>query len=95
MNDFNRDMAIAKDVAMDLPGGELLVEEQDEIIDMLEILKQRRKCVLSPTIRLSNPICLPRNILDKFCEDISHKAVPDEENVAKVEVDSTASTPAP
>lgn len=43
MSEFNRDMLIAKESAKALPGGELLIEEQDEIIEMLEELKQRKK----------------------------------------------------
>lgn len=45
MNEFNRDLLNAKENALALPGGELLVEEQDEIIEMLEELKERKKCV--------------------------------------------------
>lgn len=45
MNEFNRDLLNAKENASALPGGELLVEEQDEIIEMLEQLKDRKKCV--------------------------------------------------
>ena len=43
VNEFNRNMAAAKEGANALPGGELLIEEQDEIIGMLERLKQRKQ----------------------------------------------------
>ena len=40
-------MATAKENARTLPGGELLVEEQDEIIEMLEKLKKHKMQVSS------------------------------------------------
>jgi hypothetical protein len=36
-------MKKAKDIALNLPGGELLTREQDEVIDMLEKLKDRKR----------------------------------------------------
>ena len=45
-NDFKAAMRQAKDLAMSLPGGELLISEQDEIIAMLETLKDRKKFVI-------------------------------------------------
>ncbi len=35
----------ARERATTMPGGELVVEEQDEIIDMLEQLKKRKRYV--------------------------------------------------
>jgi hypothetical protein len=36
-------MAQAKDFAINLPGGELLIEEQDAVISLLEMLKERKR----------------------------------------------------
>ncbi|PCH33229.1 hypothetical protein WOLCODRAFT_147330 [Wolfiporia cocos MD-104 SS10] len=42
-NDFRETLRQAKEVASTLPGGELSVEEQDEVIEMLEKLKERKR----------------------------------------------------
>ncbi|KAK7468337.1 hypothetical protein VKT23_002851 [Stygiomarasmius scandens] len=42
-NDFKSSLLQAKDMAINLPGGELLIEDQDEIIEMLTILRQRKR----------------------------------------------------
>ncbi|KII94423.1 hypothetical protein PLICRDRAFT_101892 [Plicaturopsis crispa FD-325 SS-3] len=42
-NDFKNAMAQAKELANTLPGGELLIEEQEEVIDMLERLRDRKR----------------------------------------------------
>ncbi|KAF8816672.1 hypothetical protein BYT27DRAFT_7220537 [Phlegmacium glaucopus] len=45
--DFKNAIAQAKDFAVNLPGGELLVEEQDVVISLLETLKERKRAQLS------------------------------------------------
>ena len=42
-NNFKNAIAQAKDFAINLPGGELLIEEQDDIIQMLETLRDRKR----------------------------------------------------
>jgi len=42
-NDFKHTLAQARDYTRTLPGGDLLVEEQESIIAMLEMLKQHKK----------------------------------------------------
>ncbi|KAF9556335.1 hypothetical protein CPC08DRAFT_765321 [Agrocybe pediades] len=46
-NDFKNAIAQAKDFALNLPGGEMLIEEQDEVIAMLERLKARKMAQLT------------------------------------------------
>ena len=43
--EFKDTLKEAHDYATTLPGGELSVEEQEEVIQMLEQLKERKKCV--------------------------------------------------
>ncbi|KXN85593.1 hypothetical protein AN958_11088 [Leucoagaricus sp. SymC.cos] len=45
-NDFKNALAQAKDLVTNLPGGELLIEEQDEVIKMLETLRNRKRAQL-------------------------------------------------
>lgn len=45
-NDFRDTLKEAKEMATTLPGGELSVKEQDEVIAMLERLKERKQYVL-------------------------------------------------
>jgi len=49
-NNFKNAIAQAKEFATNLPGGELLIEEQDDIIQMLETLRDRKRYapILSP-----------------------------------------------
>ncbi|THV01241.1 hypothetical protein K435DRAFT_818089 [Dendrothele bispora CBS 962.96] len=42
-NDFKTSLLQAKDMAANLPGGELLIEDQDDIIEMLITLRQRKR----------------------------------------------------
>ncbi|KAH8822331.1 hypothetical protein DL96DRAFT_1428069, partial [Flagelloscypha sp. PMI_526] len=42
-NDFRTSLASAKEYATLLPGGELVVEEQDDIIQMLETIKTAKQ----------------------------------------------------
>ncbi|KDR68726.1 hypothetical protein GALMADRAFT_256548 [Galerina marginata CBS 339.88] len=46
-NNFKNAIAQAKDFAINLPGGELLIEEQDDVIEMLETLKERKRAQLA------------------------------------------------
>ncbi|KAK0440397.1 uncharacterized protein EV420DRAFT_1279205 [Desarmillaria tabescens] len=41
-NDFKNSIAQAKDLAAELPGGELRIDEQDEVIEMLTQLRDRK-----------------------------------------------------
>ncbi|TFK57705.1 hypothetical protein OE88DRAFT_1620038 [Heliocybe sulcata] len=43
-NEFKESLSHAKELAHGLPGGELLIQEQDELINMLEQLKERKRC---------------------------------------------------
>lgn len=57
-NDFKNALQRAKDLANGLPGGELVVEEQEEIIAMLERIREHNKCarmmsILSRFLNLS------------------------------------------
>ncbi|KAI0733895.1 hypothetical protein C8Q72DRAFT_771399 [Fomitopsis betulina] len=74
-NNFRDNLKEAKETASSLPGGELSVEEQDEVIAMLERLKARKKCQLA-----------------KFSSDV--EAISTATSQLKMEIDSTASTPA-
>ncbi|EFI28565.1 hypothetical protein CC1G_13592 [Coprinopsis cinerea okayama7 len=42
-NDFKNSLAQAKEIARNIPGGEFTVEEQDEVIEMLETLRDRKR----------------------------------------------------
>ncbi|PBK89184.1 hypothetical protein ARMGADRAFT_333546 [Armillaria gallica] len=42
-NDFKSSIAQAKDLATELPGGELRIDEQDEVIEMLTQLRDRKR----------------------------------------------------
>ncbi|KAF9466973.1 hypothetical protein BDZ94DRAFT_1250212 [Collybia nuda] len=46
-NDYKSAVIRAKELAASLPGGELLVEDQDEVITMLEKLRDRKREQLS------------------------------------------------
>ncbi|TFK43103.1 hypothetical protein BDQ12DRAFT_674399 [Crucibulum laeve] len=46
-NDFRSTLAQAKDVAVNLAGGELMIEDQDDVINMLETLKNRKRAQLA------------------------------------------------
>ncbi|KAI0662378.1 hypothetical protein C8Q70DRAFT_1051025 [Cubamyces menziesii] len=75
--DFKESVREAHQYATTLPGGELSVEEQDEVIDMLEKLKERK-----------------RRQLAEFAEKVSTISSSQQDTSLKMEVDSTASTPA-
>jgi hypothetical protein len=86
-NDFKAAMKQAKDLAMSLPGGELLITEQDEIIAMLEALKDRKKFVISVCLIHvhSYAIAKRREMLAEFAKRVLPEPTMD--------IDSTASTP--
>jgi hypothetical protein len=42
-NEFKGALAQAKDLVTSLPGGELLINDQDEVIRMLETLRDRKR----------------------------------------------------
>jgi hypothetical protein len=44
-NNFKNALTQARELAIDLPGGEMLIEEQDAVIDMLESLRNRKRFV--------------------------------------------------
>ncbi|PPQ69234.1 hypothetical protein CVT25_006951 [Psilocybe cyanescens] len=44
---FKNAISQAKEFAINLPGGELLIEEQDEVIKMLGMLKERKQAQLA------------------------------------------------
>ncbi|PPQ83186.1 hypothetical protein CVT24_002258 [Panaeolus cyanescens] len=46
-NEFKNAITQAKDYAVNLPGGELVIEEQDQVIAMLETLKERKRAQLA------------------------------------------------
>ncbi|KAI0761665.1 hypothetical protein BD413DRAFT_646624 [Trametes elegans] len=73
--EFKDGLREAQDYATTLPGGELSVQEQDEVINMLEMLKERK-----------------RKQLADFSERAS--AISSSQKDMKMELDSTASTPA-
>ncbi|EIW65076.1 uncharacterized protein TRAVEDRAFT_140450 [Trametes versicolor FP-101664 SS1] len=75
--EFKDAMKEANEFATTLPGGELSVEEQDEVIGMLENLKERKRCQLA-------------DFAGKVGAISSAAPHPN----MKMEVDSTASTPA-
>ncbi|KAF7784836.1 hypothetical protein Agabi119p4_1001 [Agaricus bisporus var. burnettii] len=45
-NEFKNALAQAKDLVTNLPGGELLINDQDEVIGMLETLRDRKRTQL-------------------------------------------------
>ncbi|KAI9059573.1 hypothetical protein FKP32DRAFT_1579444 [Trametes sanguinea] len=77
--DFKDSVKEAHEYATTLPGGELSVDEQDEVIDMLEELKERKRCV--------------RQLAD-FAEKVNGISTARPKPDFKMEVDSNASTPA-
>ncbi|KAH9927447.1 uncharacterized protein BXZ73DRAFT_48789 [Epithele typhae] len=75
--DFKDSLREANEFASTLPGGELSIEEQDEIIGMLEKLKDRK-----------------RRQLAEFADKLGSISSSDDPADLRMEVDSTASTPA-
>ncbi|KAH9945578.1 hypothetical protein B0H21DRAFT_426862 [Amylocystis lapponica] len=79
-NDFKESMRQAREAATTLPGGELSVAEQDEVIAMLERLKARKASQLAAFADSVDAISAA-----------AHAARA--EDGVRMEVDSTASTP--
>jgi len=79
---FREAMNHARDVAGALPGGELLVEEQDEIITMLERLRAKKRSQLQ---------AFSDKVIDTRGYDVPQYGAGQN---PQMEVDSNASTPA-
>ncbi|KAH9048782.1 hypothetical protein EDB84DRAFT_120133 [Lactarius hengduanensis] len=79
---FREAMSHARDVAGALPGGELLIEEQDEIIAMLERLRAKKRLQLQD---------FSDKVIDTKGHDVPQYGVGQN---PQMEVDSNASTPA-
>ncbi len=79
--------------ATSLPGGELSVEEQDEVIEMLEKLKERKRCVnkLLQSVHVFT-IAWSRKQLAEFADRVGN--ISSSQANLKMEVDSISSTPA-
>ncbi|PFH48226.1 hypothetical protein AMATHDRAFT_150420 [Amanita thiersii Skay4041] len=45
-NEYKNTLTQAKELAMNLPGGEMCIEDQDEVIEMLEEIRRRKKNML-------------------------------------------------
>ena len=79
----------AKKVATELPGGELLVEEQDEIIELLEKIRDKK--------RSGHQIRLSKYRFSETCRQqlavFSQQVVTPTSRFLAMDVDSTASTP--
>jgi len=83
-------MKQAKDVAINLPGGELLIKEQDQVIDMLEKFKDHKRLIRNFS-QDHNPShhSIPREQLSQFAKG----TIPTVTESLKMEIDSMASTP--
>lgn len=79
---FREAMNHVRDVAGALPGGELLIEEQDEIISMLERLRAKKRSQLQD---------FSDKVIDTKGHDVPQYGVGQN---PQMEVDSNASTPA-
>lgn len=88
-------MAQAKELANTLPGGELLIEEQEEVIDMLERLRDRKRFVVQTvSIIYSSYVHMLRNrqqLAQFSTRTLSSSSIAGD--LTKMDVDSTASTP--
>jgi hypothetical protein len=95
-NDFKSSMARAREFALALPGGELGIEEQDQIIEMLEKLRDRKQSVsLSPNV---DSTFYSEAFFRQQLALFSSRAVTsvngnNSKNVIPAEIDSVASTP--
>ena len=86
-------MSQARELASNIPGGELVIEEQEQIVQMLEQLRDRKKyrtCL--STFCLSNSHLSFRNLLARFSQQPLTSVVKPTASI-KMEIDSTASTP--
>jgi len=93
-NNFKNAIAQAKEFATNLPGGELLIEEQDDIIQMLETLRDRKRYASIPSffsLSSSGFTLVFRAQLAQFAaRKVTSTAAA---HNFKMEVDSVASTP--
>jgi len=79
-NDFKNAMSQARELAIALPGGELFTGEQDEVIDMLQQLKDRKREQL---------LQFSRRILSSGLTAVDDNQM----EIDSMEIDSMASTP--
>ncbi|KAK1231912.1 hypothetical protein PQX77_004962 [Marasmius sp. AFHP31] len=77
-DDFRGSLALAKSLATGLPGGELLIEDQDDVIDMLVTLRDRKREQLGDFSSRAS---------------VASSTARDTTAELKMEVDSMASTP--
>ena len=97
-NDFKESISHAKDLANALPGGELNADEQDEIIAMLEEMRDHKR--YAAAVPEMCPLLAEYRPCRRQLAEFSARAVSTgygggggEEQEIKMEVDSTASTP--
>lgn len=92
-NNFKSAMNQAREFAITLPGGEMLIEEQDEVIDMLERLRDRKRFVHSGLgCAMLHYSLQTREQLSHF-SDCALSSTLNVSDQHKMEVDSMASTP--
>ncbi|KAF8972511.1 hypothetical protein BDZ97DRAFT_1649490 [Flammula alnicola] len=92
-NNFKAAIAQAKDFAINLPGGELVIEEQDDVINMLDTLKERKRQVVSSDHPFAVVLILDKLRRTQLAEFAAKKVISSSSDM-KMEVDSVASTPA-
>ncbi|KIK04145.1 hypothetical protein K443DRAFT_130976 [Laccaria amethystina LaAM-08-1] len=63
-NDFKNTLSQAKDLAANLPGGELTLSEQDEVIRMLEAVRDQKRALLSQFAARSISAAVPVSQVD-------------------------------
>ncbi|KAK7019640.1 hypothetical protein VNI00_018025 [Paramarasmius palmivorus] len=92
-NDFKASLMQAKELAGGLPGGDLLIEDQDDVIDMLMTLRDRKRCV-GLFIGLEVGLTKCREQLVDFSNRATLVATASTDTTdMKMEIDSMASTP--
>ncbi|KDQ52999.1 hypothetical protein JAAARDRAFT_197786 [Jaapia argillacea MUCL 33604] len=70
-NEFKDGMSKARELSNALPGGELLIQEQDEIIEMLERLRERKQQQL---VDFSNRVFATNKIIEDAKMEIDSMA---------------------
>ncbi len=85
-------MSQARELASNLPGGELVIEEQEQIVQMLEQLRDRKKYRSCRYIFCLSTHLSCRNLLARFSQQPLTSVVKPTASI-KMEIDSTASTP--
>ncbi|TFK28364.1 hypothetical protein FA15DRAFT_584412 [Coprinopsis marcescibilis] len=73
-NDFRNSLSQAKELATTIPGGEFTVYEQDDVIEMLETLRERKRARLAQF--LSRNITTAHSIADMKMEIDSMASTP-------------------